>query len=431
MKTVTLLISLFIQTTNMFALFSVNGFDARLNGMAGAPISENYSYFNNNINAGIVKNPALITVAIIPVIRMNYSQLFSLPGLDFTSLDLLYPFKQGGVGLHISTLGDTLYRESKVAFGIGYEILPQFHIGLLLNLQNLYITGLENSSTIGINIGVNGSLSKKFSFGATIINCNKPTLSNHLNNSIPTIIGVGINYMITEKWGSYLSLEKHSTSMLRLNFGTEQNIFSFLYLRGGFHTMPNLLSFGVGLKLDSWKIDWSLQYPINKLGLTQTWSLSHNFGSTKPKQFQLRQHKLINLNQANSSALETLPSISAQMAATVILFRKTKHRFFHISQLTKIRGINYNLYSKIKNRISVHSSGKKYFPLKGETANGLHINQAEMRELIIAGLSPNKARKLIVLRNTKGGFYNIKELMTTWFLTKIDRAKIRKAILAK
>jgi len=419
-----------VFSSNLFSLFSSDGFTARQNSLAGAIISENENY---NINAiGLSGNPALISLVQRPTIIMNYSRLYSLVGLDFSSSDFILPIKHVGLGLHISTFGYNLYRETKIKLGISYTVIPQLQIGLLLNLQNLYIAGLENNATIGINLGINGTLTTKLSFGAKIININNPKISNHVDNSIATIIGVGFNYKISKEWSNYISLEKSSNSYLRFNFGTELRLLSSLYLRVGFHNQPNLLSTGVGIKLQNWHLDWSLQYPLNKLGTTQTWSLNYKF-SLKEKTYspKLKLLQLININQANRNILETLPEVSAKTASAIILFRKTKHRFFHISQLTQIRGITQNKYEKIKNRISVHSSGKTYFPLKGEASRGLHINESEMRDLIIAGLSLNKARKLILLRDRKGGFLNISEISKIYFLDKNDLKKIKRAIYGK
>lgn len=415
-----------VFSSNIWGLFAVEGWDARQNGLANSLISENSDSIFNTL--GLSGNPALMSLVTFPTMRMNYSQLYSLVGLDFSSADFIFPFKKAGIGIHVSTFGYDLYRETKIKLGIGYRIIPSLEIGLRIKVLNLFIAGLENSSTLGIDLGVNASLSKQLSFGAKVINCNHPQLSSHLDNSIPSIIGVGFNYKILKQWGSYVSLEKFSYDILRLSVGTEGQLFSSLYLRCGFRTKPNLLSMGLGLKIKNWQIDWSLQYPLNRLGSTQTWSLSHRFNYHKETQIKIKRQRLINLNQANCLTLETISGISPKTAAAIVLFRNTEHQFFHISQLTKIRGINQDIYAQIKNKISVHSTGKIYFPLKNERPQGLHINDTEMRDLVIAGLSPNKARKLIVWRNSKGGFLDIEEICKIFFLSKEDIIKIKKAI---
>ncbi len=61
----------------------------------------------------------------------------------------------------------------------------------------------------------------------------------------------------------------------------------------------------------------------------------------------------ININQADTSLLETLPGIGPVKAQAIVDYRKTKGGFSSIADITNVSGIGEKTYEKIKEQICV------------------------------------------------------------------------------
>ena len=63
--------------------------------------------------------------------------------------------------------------------------------------------------------------------------------------------------------------------------------------------------------------------------------------------------KMININKASQTELETLPGIGPSIALKIINFRNENGKFSSIEDLKKVSGIGENKYENIKNLICV------------------------------------------------------------------------------
>ena len=63
--------------------------------------------------------------------------------------------------------------------------------------------------------------------------------------------------------------------------------------------------------------------------------------------------KLVNINKATQTELETLPGIGPSIALKIISYRQENGKFLNIEDLKKVSGIGENKYENIKNYICV------------------------------------------------------------------------------
>lgn len=62
----------------------------------------------------------------------------------------------------------------------------------------------------------------------------------------------------------------------------------------------------------------------------------------------------ININTADSDALQTVKGLTNKRAQAIIEYRQAHGPFTTVDDLTKVKGINSSLVAKIQNKLTVH-----------------------------------------------------------------------------
>jgi DNA uptake protein ComE-like DNA-binding protein len=109
----------------------------------------------------------------------------------------------------------------------------------------------------------------------------------------------------------------------------------------------------------------------------------------------------INLNEADSAALENLPGIGPVLASRIIRFRKILGGFYSIDQLNEVYGLRYGNYSSVAPWLYVRQEGYRKFNLNFSTL-------AELGHHPYIGF--RTAHKILELRERKGKFAKADEL---------------------
>ena len=63
--------------------------------------------------------------------------------------------------------------------------------------------------------------------------------------------------------------------------------------------------------------------------------------------------KVININLANSTQLQTLPKIGKKVAQRILDYRKKHGKFKRVEDLMKVKGIGEKTFKNLKSRITV------------------------------------------------------------------------------
>jgi competence ComEA-like helix-hairpin-helix protein len=123
-------------------------------------------------------------------------------------------------------------------------------------------------------------------------------------------------------------------------------------------------------------------------------------------QFQQNQKQklsaeLIDLNQADSSALEKLPGIGPKLSQRIISYREKLGGFYCIEQLHEVWGLQDSILEKISNKIEIQSKGLRK----------ININLADFNQLKSHPYIGYKTASAILnYRNQHGMFQNIEEI---------------------
>lgn len=251
----------------VFAFGDNNPIGARSAGIANSSvsISDVWSSHHNQAGLGFVEK---LSAGIYYESRYLVSELGLKAGV------FALPVRGGVFGLSATSFGYSKYSESKYGLAYAKKFGEKFSVGIQLNYLNTRIA--ENYGTKGVltgEIGVQTKISDNLTLGTHIFNINQSKLVDYNQQRVPTIIRFGGNYTFSDKVFWALEVEKDSHKKPVLKTGIEYHVIDILYLRVGVSSNPFLYSYGFGLKLNKFKLDFSSNVH-SVLGYTPQLSLS-------------------------------------------------------------------------------------------------------------------------------------------------------------
>ncbi len=145
---------------------------------------------------------------------------------------------------------------------------------------------------------------------------------------------------------------------------------------------------------------------------------------------------LVDLNNADSAALESLPGIGEATAANIIAYRDSNGPFTSIDQLDAVSGIGEKTMEKLRPLVTVSAAGSSpgtavvgtvvsgseisgsvpaLYPDAAATSTAagcpVNINTAGAAELdALPGIGESKAAEIIAYRDANGAFANCESL---------------------
>jgi competence ComEA-like helix-hairpin-helix protein len=150
-----------------------------------------------------------------------------------------------------------------------------------------------------------------------------------------------------------------------------------------------------------WGIPESLAYqlmPYVKIKEEKKSLANSTFQQNQKQKFPA---ELIDINQADSSALEKLPGIGPKLSQRIISYREKLGGFYCIEQLHEVWGLQDSILEKISNKIEIQSKGLRK----------ININLADFNQLKSHPYIGYKTASAILnYRNQHGMFQNIEEI---------------------
>ena len=183
--------------------------------------------------------------------------------------------KVGTFGLSVNYFGFKDYNEQKIGLSYSRKLAKNFSMGLQLDYLGTRIPEYGSAHSITAELGLLAKINKKFSIAAHVYN---PIHSKvGAQDVLPTIVGLGVAYNPSEKVTLTGQLEKDIFGFpLVGRVGLEYKPIKFLSIRGGIvASQVATLSFGLGVNLQSLKIDFATSYH-QVLGFTPALSVSYS-----------------------------------------------------------------------------------------------------------------------------------------------------------
>ncbi len=274
MKTKIALLSILIAS--QLSLFSQNDgvSGARSYGMAGNSIllQDLWSTNNNPAGLGFQQNWAA---------GVSYENQFLQSELSNKTAVIAFPVSSGAFGLSVNQFGYSAFNENRIGISYGQQLGKNIAMGLQINYLNTSIAeGYGTTSALSGNIGMIAKLNEELSLAAMVINPNKAKLAEFTDERYPTLIKLGLGYEFSDKVNLMSEVAKDVDFDANVKLGIEYKAMKLIHFRVGYATDPALSSFGFGLHLDQFKIDFASGFDSN-FGFSPQVSIHY---SPSPKQ---------------------------------------------------------------------------------------------------------------------------------------------------
>lgn len=261
------------------------GNDPSLTGARGIALGRAFTGVKGSLWA-LSYNPAGIAFLDAPVGGVYSERRFGLKELTYGGASFAMPFKEKHyVGVEVGSFGYSNYRETKASVAYATHFMGVLSIGTKINVANVNIPDLGSANAAFIDIGLNYSLSKSLSIGASAYNINQAKLRT-LNGKqdIPTVLTAGIAYNASQKVLFVADIQKDMTRPLSARGGVEYFFMKSLCGRVGVSTQPLSTNVGIGWQYKGIALDIAGSLH-ERLGFTPSFSLAYRFAKkTKPAQ---------------------------------------------------------------------------------------------------------------------------------------------------
>lgn len=235
---------------------------------ASSTLCDVWSTFNNQAGLAFLKNP---TVA------FYFENRFLIKEFSTQAGALSIPFKPGAFGVSYRYFGYSKYYEAKFGLAYSRKFTDHFSVGVQVDyLQTHVAEGYGNSNAVAAEIGLLAEPVKNLNVGFHLYNPSGVKRNDPYEETIPTIVRLGIGYKFEDKASLLFEAEKDLNLEPVYKGGLEIKSFENLYFRGGFSSGYEQYSFGLGYKYRKLTADLAFTRHYF-LGFSPHVSLSYEF----------------------------------------------------------------------------------------------------------------------------------------------------------
>lgn len=217
---------------------------------------------------------------------VSYENRFLLKEISVRGGAVALPIKAGTFGLCITNFGYSQYSENKYSLSFAKAFGEKLSAGIAMDYLSTKIAeGYGNRGALAAEAGIIAKPLKGFTIGVHVFNPTRAKISAYDDERLPTIIRLGGDYMFSDKVRLAVEAQKDIKYKAEFKAGLEYLPVKELYLRIGVSTNPTLSTFGFGLNLKNFKIDFAASYHQTlgispQLGLSYTFAKAGKTGST-------------------------------------------------------------------------------------------------------------------------------------------------------
>jgi hypothetical protein len=184
------------------------------------------------------------------------------------------PTKFGSFGLLIQTFGFEVYQEQKIGLSYARKLSKKFAIGVQFDYFNTRISEYGSFSAVSFEVGLQAEILKNLWLGAAVSNPFRIEIAP--DEYLPTQFNFGLSYRFSDKIFLATEVQKDFEYPTSVKVGLDYHIIEPLSIRLGVGTEPVQNSFGVGIHLKQFTLDFAARYH-QILGFTPTFSMTYVF----------------------------------------------------------------------------------------------------------------------------------------------------------
>ena len=235
----------------------------------------------------VFTNPAALALQDGRGVYASYVDLYGYDFLKLGSAAAAVPTGFGTVGVGVRYLavdydGNDLESEYAVTAAHGFTLMADAHsslsfgyglslYGLSFPTESVGGEDLGSANTVGVDVGLLGTMRGRTRFGFFAKNLNNPKLGDPDAKDLPQWFTGGVAYSPYGGVQTTLELQKQDNEDLRACAGFEFAITDYVTLRGGLQNQPNRMSAGFGARWKQIRVDYTYTSHSVLPG-------SHNFG---------------------------------------------------------------------------------------------------------------------------------------------------------
>lgn len=251
---------------NIEAQISNDGAGSRALATSNASINISDVWAINNNIAGLAEFKGT-------QIGSGFSNRFGVGGFNTMSFVAAHELNTGTAGLSIKRFGDNLYNESIIGLGAAHKV-DFVSLGLKANLMQVAISELGSQMAVALEFGGLVHVNNEITVGANIFNINQAKMAVYNDERFSTVLKAGVTYQPSDKLFATLEAEKDVVYKHNVKVGVEYFVIDKLAVRTGFSTLHQSASFGFGLILNNFNVDYAFSYH-NLLGVSNSLSLNY------------------------------------------------------------------------------------------------------------------------------------------------------------
>jgi hypothetical protein len=187
-----------------------------------------------------------------------YENRYLSKALSLNALTLVMPLGKGSFATNISYFGYSQYNEKKIGFAYGMPLSKRLAFGVQLDYLHTAIG--EQYGGIGLvtfEAGLLYEISSKVKLGAHVFNPVQAKLNDYNDERLPMLLKMGLNWTLSEDFMAAVEVQSDIDHDLVFRVGLQYAIGETLYTRIGMSNNPNTFTFGVGLKMEDFTLDFS------------------------------------------------------------------------------------------------------------------------------------------------------------------------------
>jgi len=181
--------------------------------------------------------------------------------LSLKSGGILIPTNGGTFGLSLNYFGYSAYNEQKIGLAYGKSLGKFISAGLQIDYLSVSIgNDYGQASAITFELGIIAKLSDNWQIASHIYNPFMVKLGKINPEIIPAVFKLATAYKIDDAILLLAEYEQQSNIAGIIKFGIEYQLIEQFFVRAGLSTNPDIFSFGIGLKMNAFNLDFGTSY---------------------------------------------------------------------------------------------------------------------------------------------------------------------------